>query len=111
MRKMVLWAMVGLLLGVWILGATSASQAQDGKKIFMIKCAACHGENGKGDGPLTSNFDPRPRDFALPEFWQGDVDNKISTAVTKGKGQMVPIKLTPNEIKEVAAFIKSAFKK
>jgi mono/diheme cytochrome c family protein len=109
MRKFIGWTMAGLLLGVWFFGAPNVSRAQEGKQLFSVKCAACHGENGKGDGPLASNFDPRPRDFALPEFSQGNVDKKVSDAVTKGKGQMVPIKLSPEEIKAVTAYIKSSF--
>lgn len=111
MRKFIVWSMAGLLLGVGILAAPSVSQAQEGKQLFSVKCAACHGENGKGDGPLAKNFDPRPRDFCLPEFWQGDVDKKISDAVIKGKGQMVPVKLSPEELKAVTAFIKSSCKR
>ena len=111
MRKLLSWAMVGLLLGVGVFGVPSPSKAQEGKKIFLVKCAACHGENGKGDGPLASNFDPRPRDFCLPGFWQGDVDKKISDSVTKGKGQMVPIKLSPEELKAVTEYVKSSCKR
>lgn len=111
MKKFIVWTTVVLLFGVWVFGSPSVSQAQEGQKIFMVKCAACHGENGKGDGPLAKTFDPRPRDFCLPEFWQGDVDKKISDSVTKGKGQMVPVKLNSNEIKEVTGFIKSSCKR
>ncbi len=108
MKKFIVLTMAGLLLGVWVFGAASTTSAQDGQKIFSTKCAACHGETGKGDGPLAKTFDPKPRDFCLPEFWQGDVDKKISDAVNKGKGQMVPVKLNPDELKAVIAFMKSS---
>ena len=26
-------------------------------------CAVCHGREGRGDGPMARNFNPRPRDF------------------------------------------------
>ncbi len=111
MRNFIVCTMAGLLLGVWVFGAPSASQAQEGSKIFIDKCAPCHGEKGKGDGPMASTFDPRPRDFCAPEFWQGDVDKKISDAVTKGKGQMVPVNLNSNEIKAVTGYVKSSCKR
>ena len=95
MRKIIAWTMAGLFLGVVILGTPPGSWAQDGKAIFIQKCAACHGEQGKGNGPLAKTFDPKPSDFCLPEFWQGDVDKKITDAVTQGKNQMKPIKLQP----------------
>ena len=111
MRKFIILTLAGLVLGVWVLGAPSVSRAQEGKKIFNMRCAACHGENGKGDGPLAKNFSPRPLDFALPGFWQGDADKKISDAVTKGKGPMPPMNLSPEEIKAVTAYMKSSFKR
>ncbi len=111
MRKLILGTIAGLLLGIGVLGAPSAGKAQEGRKIFIDKCAPCHGENGKGDGPMASTFDPRPRDFCTPEFWQGNVDKKISDTVTQGKGQMIPVNLNPDEIKAVTAYIKSSCKR
>lgn len=35
-----------------------------GKGLFAANCAACHGEAGKGDGPLASMFKPPPKDLA-----------------------------------------------
>ena len=66
---------------------------------------------GKGKGPLASTFDPKPGNFCHPEFWQGDVDKKITDAVTKGKNQMIPVNLKPDEIKAVIGYIKSSCKK
>lgn len=111
MGKIIAWTMAGLFLGLVILGTPNGSWAQDGKAIFMEKCAPCHGETGKGNGPMASTFDPKPRDFRLPEFWQGDVDKKITDAVTNGKNQMVPVNLKPDEMKAVIGYIKSSYKK
>ena len=108
MRKMVLWVMTGLFLVLVFLGAASGIWAQDGKAIYTDKCMPCHGEKGKGNGPLASTFDPKPRDFCRPEFWQGDVDKKIADAITKGKDQMIPVDLKPEAIKAVTEYIKGS---
>jgi high-affinity iron transporter len=34
-----------------------------GEQLFARHCAACHGTQGKGDGPLSIGMDPAPRNF------------------------------------------------
>ncbi len=101
-----------IILGgaVMLIWAGPAAAGEDGQKLFSVKCAACHGEKGDGKGPLSKNFDPKPASFCDPKFRQGDVDKKISDSVTKGKGQMLPAKMNPDEIKAVSEYIKSSCK-
>lgn len=35
-------------------GLTAHAQESAGQKEYMIGCAVCHGESGKGDGPFTT---------------------------------------------------------
>ena len=105
MRKIIAWTVAGLFLGVGLFGAPNASMATDGKQIFNVKCAACHGEKGDGKGPLAANFDPKPGNFSDPKVSGGDFSKKIADSVTKGKNQMVPVKLNPEEIKAVTEYI------
>jgi mono/diheme cytochrome c family protein len=39
-----------------------------GKEVYTKACAACHGDDGKGEGPLVAKLDlnPRPANFTLP---------------------------------------------
>jgi mono/diheme cytochrome c family protein len=111
MRKIIAWAVAGLFLGVGLFGAPNASMAQDGKQIFIDKCAPCHGEKGDGKGPMASTFDPKPGNFNDPKFCQGDVDKKISDSITKGKNQMVPVDLKPDQIKAVIEYINKNLRK
>ena len=111
MKKFFAWIAAGLFLGVGLFGAPNASMAQDGSQIFAAKCAACHGEKGDGKGPLASNFDPKPGNFSDPKVSGGDFSKKIADSVTKGKNQMVPMNLKPDEIKAVIEYMNKNFKK
>lgn len=69
--------------------AVSEKSISEGKAIFTGKgtCANCHGEEGKGNGPLADSFDPRPRDFydADDIGWQkARTDGEIFWSISKG---------------------------
>ena len=49
-------------------GASFAADAAAGKTAFVTNCASCHGETGKGDGPVGAALQPPPRDFSKGEF-------------------------------------------
>ena len=60
-----------------------------GKAIFKGKgvCINCHGETGKGNGPLANSFNPRPRDFTDTDDigWNKvRTDGEIFWAISKG---------------------------
>ncbi len=49
-------------------GAAPAEQSADStalERIYLERCAQCHGEEGAGDGPAADLLYPRPRDFTL----------------------------------------------
>ncbi|MBI4608454.1 MAG: c-type cytochrome [Candidatus Rokubacteria bacterium] len=57
--------------GLWPLSRAEAQQAGDpaaGKALYEKKCALCHGDEGKGDGPAAPLLDPRPRDFTKGKY-------------------------------------------
>lgn len=45
------------------ISATLIGNAQAGQAIYLQSCTACHGIDGKGDGPRAYFIYPRPRDF------------------------------------------------
>jgi mono/diheme cytochrome c family protein len=103
--------MAGFFLGVVLIGVSSAAWAADGQKVYVDKCLPCHGEKGDGKGPMAVTFSPSPGSFSDAKFWQGDADKKIADSITKGKNQMVPVDLKPDEIKAVTEYMKKTFKK
>ena len=39
------------------------SAPQSGREMYVAYCAACHGKNGKGDGPVASSLKKGPTDL------------------------------------------------
>jgi cytochrome c553 len=85
---------------------------------FRARCAPCHGNYGKGDGPAASNMSPKPRDFTDTK-WQASVtDTNIENTITYGglavnKSPMMPSSpdLSQREVQELRAFLRSLARK
>ena len=84
---------------------------QAGEKIFIANCASCHGETGKGDGPVSRALSPKPSDLSLVAvsvtdaylYWriaEGGVEKSSSMPAWKSI-------LTVDEIWMEVAFIRS----
>ncbi len=53
-------------------------------EIFTTRCGACHGKEGKGDGPAAVGFNPKPRNFT-DAAWQASVtDEHIEKIIVYG---------------------------
>jgi len=111
MRNIFKMGLLVILGGTAMLTWTGAAAGDQGQSIFNDKCVPCHGEKGDGKGPMASNFSHHPGNFNDPKFWQGDANKKIGDAVTKGKDEMIPVDLKPDEIKAVTEYINKTFKK
>lgn len=79
----------------------------NGRRLFEIYCALCHGVNGKGMGPVATKFIPPP-DLTLP-FFQQKGDGFIYGTIRNG-GPIMPAYgtlLTPRERWEIVNFLRS----
>jgi mono/diheme cytochrome c family protein len=56
--------------------------------IFAQRCVACHGADGKGDGPASAALNPKPRAFGDPD-WQASVTDEHLAKVIVGGGPAV----------------------
>jgi mono/diheme cytochrome c family protein len=85
--------------------STGVFGADQGKAVYDSKCLICHGPKGEGNGPGAALVKTKPASFNDPKFWQGNVEEKITHAITAGKGEMVKVDLKPAEIKAAIAYI------
>jgi mono/diheme cytochrome c family protein len=79
-----------------LLAPTSALAAdlEKAKGLYTINCASCHGDTGKGDGPVAVAVPPPPpRDFTVGDFkYDADKDGTIGSdadlkaVIAKGAG-------------------------
>ena len=70
--------------------ASSAAVLEKAKSNFEENCLMCHGENGKGDGPMAGMLKERPADISDPEMMQPMTDGEFYWIITKGVKPMPP---------------------
>ncbi len=107
---------------LWLAPAAAlAGDAAAGKATFTANCASCHGEGGKGDGPVGAALNPPPRDFTTADFkFDTNSDGKTGTdedltnvirnggAAFGGSPLMAPWPtLSDAEVSNVIAYIRS----
>ena len=82
-----------------------------GKKLYDLTCAACHGAEGKGDGPAAIAFNPGPRNFHEPEGWKNGAKlsgiYKTLTEGIEGTGMTAFEYLVPEKRLAMAHYIRS----
>ena len=61
---------------------SNATVQAEAMKIFIERCATCHGPNGAGDGPAGVNLNPKPRNLQ-DATWQSSVDDAYVEKIIK----------------------------
>ncbi len=89
---------------------TDAERSQ-GRAIYTRECVVCHGPDGRGDGPAAAILAPTPTNFheVRPTLAHAEValaDGVRGSAMPRWRG-----KLTPDEQKMMARFVRTFFGK
>lgn len=66
---------------------SSQSSIGAGEKIYLKRCAACHGKTGNGDGPNAVDLGIHPAKFSDPKLRQ-ESDGALFWKITVGKKPM-----------------------
>jgi mono/diheme cytochrome c family protein len=88
--------------------STALVSADLDPEIYADKCAMCHGTEGKGDGMAAAAFDPKPTNFADPEFQAARTDDELAKAISDGSGTMPGFaqQLSAEEIQSLVNYIR-----
>lgn len=80
-----------------------------GKELYGIYCTPCHGESGKGDGPVAKKFVPTPADISAAGHGSHHPEGDLFAVVTHGRNGMPPFRsdLTARERWLVVAYLRT----
>ena len=82
----------------------------EGELLYLdMKCPACHGYQGSGDGFLSAGLKPKPVDFSSAEAMGPISDVQLKEAIRNGKGASMPsyAQFTDHQVSELARYIRS----
>ncbi|MBT5551376.1 MAG: c-type cytochrome [Nitrospina sp.] len=102
-------------------GKQEPPSLERGKQVYLEKCAYCHGDKGKGDGPSADYSMPQPRNLTKghiklrsTSFGKIPTDKDLFNAISNGmKGTTMPgwKHLSKSDRKSLVLFVKSLSKK
>lgn len=56
-----------------------------GRSTYVAKCQACHGPEGKGDGPAARALPKPPPDFTTSAFWKDQSPAALRGIIANGR--------------------------
>lgn len=89
-------------------GAAAADLA-NGKKVYLDKCARCHGNTGKGDGPKAETLEKKPADYTDKKKMGEFTDAQLKKITVDGKQPMPAYqgKISDKDLDDVIAYIRT----
>lgn len=88
--------------------SANPASIEAGRKIYMQRCAKCHGEKGTGDGPDAKELNLHPAKFTGSSI-QNESDGGLYWKITVGKKGMPDFgkRLSPNDRWNVINYVRT----
>lgn len=79
------------------------------RKLYLDKCAECHGDAGKGDGPQGKMYDPLPKDLTDASHMNALGDGELFYKISEGHRPMPAFRkrLTEEQRWQLVLFLRS----
>ena len=79
------------------------------RKLYLDKCAECHGDTGKGDGPQGRMYDPQPKDLTDAAHMNAVSDGELFYKISEGHRPMPAFRkrLTEEQRWQLVLFLRS----
>jgi mono/diheme cytochrome c family protein len=79
------------------------------RKLYLDKCAECHGDAGKGDGPQGRMYDPQPKDLTDAAHMNAVSDGELFYKISEGHRPMPAFRkrLTDEQRWQLVLFLRS----
>lgn len=74
---------IALLAGS-VASVRADSAGAEAANLLSDRCATCHGETGKGDGPGAANLSPKPKNFHDRKWQKSVSDETLAKAIVQG---------------------------
>ena len=80
-----------------------------GRAVYLDKCAECHGEAGRGDGPQARMYDPVPGNLTDTEHMSTRTDGELFYQISEGRRPMPAFKkrLSEEQRWQLVLFVRS----
>ena len=66
--------------------AMTPAAIEQGRGLYKVNCAPCHGERGRGDGPAAGVLKPAPRDHTDRAYMNTLTDEDLAKVIQMGGG-------------------------
>lgn len=86
-------------VGDLVIARDSSPTSDEGRRLFALHCAPCHGDEGRGDGQNASRLSPRPPDLTI--VMRSRAESDVRTVVASGSAAVGRSPLCPPRLRDI----------